>query len=159
MNDLIQRIQELSREEALEAAGFVGKELTSASSPSETEKDLLKPLTIQPYQNIEELEQLARLMLITGASMPEFQETIRKAVEGAGQKQFILGGAEIVVLSVLALGALHVIVSKGRESEEEVIKIEEKDGKTSITIRKKVRYGIGTKLGSILKDYFASLGQ
>jgi hypothetical protein len=155
MNDLIKQIDQLSREEALEAAGFVGKKLTDNRATGDAERAVLDPLTAQPYQHIVELEQLARLVLISGASMPEYEQVVRNAVEGAGKKQFILGGGEIVVISVIALAALHVMVSKGKESEEQVITIEEKDGQTTTTIRKQVKYAVGIKLGSILKDYFS----
>jgi hypothetical protein len=159
MSNLIQKIEKLSREQALEASGFVSEALVMNTEGGDTEKTVLKPLIDKPYQNIEEIEQLSRLVLISAALTPEYENTVRKAVEGAGKKSFIMGGAEIVTLAVIALGALHVIVSKGKASETETIEIQEKkdiDGNivTTATIKKQKTYGIGLNLASVLKSYF-----
>jgi len=155
MDDLIREIENLSREQALEAAGFVSDQVTIDAETDGNEAEALEPLTDQPYQNIEEIEQLARLLLITAALTPEYQETVRRAIEGAGEKQFILGGAEIVALAVLTVGALHVLVSEGKESEEEVITIESEGDKTTTTIHRTTKYGISGRLGSMLRDTLA----
>ena len=154
MKDLIEKIEKLSREEALEASGFVSKMLTANENVGKVEKNFLKPLIEQPYQNLPEIEQLARLMLMAAAVIPEYEDTVRKAIEGAGKKQFILGGTEIVALAVVALAALQIVISKGRTSNSEMIVIEEKDGKTTTTIKNETTYGISLKLGSVLKSYF-----
>jgi hypothetical protein len=122
--------------------------LTANEQVGDAEKDFLKPLIEQPYQNLPEIEQLARLTLMAAALTPEYENTVRKAVEGAGKKQFILGGAEIVALAIVALAAL------GRTYNSEMIVIEEKGGKTTTTIRNEATYGISLKLGSVLKSYF-----
>ena len=59
MNDLIREIEALSREHVLEASGFLGRQLAPDSSAGEVERELLAPLTAQPYRNIEEIEQRA----------------------------------------------------------------------------------------------------
>src|SRR5579884_1444307 len=102
MSDLIQQIENLSREQALEASSFVSEALVMNTEGGDTEKTILKPLIDKPYQNIEEIEQLSRLVLISAALTPEYENTVRKAVEGAGKKNFIMGGAEIIVLAVIA---------------------------------------------------------
>lgn len=157
MNELVNKIQNLSREETFEAVGFVGEYVTIDTSGGEKEQKSLNQLLEQPYANIEELEQLARLALISAALTPEYEEITRKAIEGAGQKHFVLGGAEIVALSVIALVALHVIVTKGKTGETEIMRLEEKDGEiVAVEIRKEVTYGINTKLGSVLSSYFGA---
>jgi len=77
----------------------------------------LKIISDQPYQHLEEIEQMARLLLMEAATTGGYQGYVRSAVEGAGKKQVILGGMEIVALAAISLGALHVILSKGKTSE------------------------------------------
>src|SRR3954462_8952808 len=117
MSSLTDDINGLSREAALEAVGYLGKSLGVSSDLDPKENELLAPLTQQPYANIADIEQLARLTLLAAASDPTWEASVRKAVEGAGKKQFILGGTEIVAMSAIALYALQVIVSKGKTSE------------------------------------------
>lgn len=158
MNDLIREIQELSREGALEALGFVNREVAPGGEAHDAERRALEPIVAQPYQNIEEIEQLAKLVLISAALVPEYEETVRNAVSGVGRKQYILGGAEVVALAVVGLYALKVVLAKGQVSRHETIKIEEKDGKTTTHITRDIKYGVGPGLGSILKGYFGGGG-
>lgn len=163
MTSLIEAISDLTREQALEAAGFLGEQF-AAESNSETPdaQDALaavEPLTAQPFRNIEELEQLARLALTSAALTPGYEDAVREAIQGAGAKQFILGGPEIVALATLALGALQTIVSKGKVHEEETITFtQDDDGRPVVEIRRQVKYGISRKLVEVLKAYFESLG-
>jgi hypothetical protein len=152
MSELIKDIENLSQEEALEAAGFVSEAISADSDRARPETALLKPITDKPYQNIAEIEQLARLLLITAALTPKYEVTVRKAVEGAGQRQFILGGAEIAGLGALALYALHILVTKGKESQEELIEVVTVGDQTTTTIRKTTKYGVSARLGSMLKS-------
>lgn len=153
MNDLIREIEGLSREQALEAAGFLSRQLAPDSGAGETERTLLEPLTAEPYRNIEEIEQLARIVLMSAALDPEYEAAVRKAVEGAGRKQYILGGAEIVALAAICLLALQAVIARGKSSESETISIEDDGEKTSTFIHKEVTYGVSPKLGAILKAY------
>ena len=155
MNDLISKIEGLTREQALEASGFLSRQLAQDSGAGEAERELLAPLTAQPYRNIEEIEQLARVVLMSAALTPEYEEAVRKAVEGAGRKQYIFSGGEIVTLAAICLYALQVVITKGKTGEKETIRLKDKDGKTSTVIRKEVTYGIGPGLAAILKTYLA----
>jgi len=154
MNDaeLIQQILQLSREQALEAAGFVADAITEESLPEISAENELKSITDQPYQHLEEIEQMARLLLMEAAVIEEYQGYVQSAVEGAGKKQVILGGMEIVALAVISLGALHVILSKGKTYEEKTTTIHEENGKTTVEIKEKAKYGISVTLASILKN-------
>jgi hypothetical protein len=150
---LANSIEALPRDQALEAARFLAEAMDVTSGESDTKA--VEPLTTQPFQNIEEIDQLARLLLLAAASDPELEEKVRQAIDGAGHKQFIFGGLEIVALAVLAITALHVVITKGKKSESEKIKIEEKpDGTTVTTIDRKVTYGISAKLAGVLNSYF-----
>jgi hypothetical protein len=150
---LANSIEELPRDQALEAARFLAEAMDVTPGGSDTKA--VEPLTVQPFQNIEEIDQLARLLLLAAASDPELEGKVRQAIDGAGHKQFIFGGLEIVALAVLAITALHVVITKGKKSESEKIKIEEKpDGTTVTTIDRKVTYGISAKLAGVLNSYF-----
>lgn len=154
MSDLANSIEKLSREEALEAAQNLALQISQNASPNEREEELLKPFIEKPYENIQEIEQLARLVLLTAAADSENEEAVRSAIQGAGRKQLILGGAEIVMLATLGLFALNLLVTKGKSSERRTVKIEEEDGKTTFVIENEVSYGISPSLGQLLKSYF-----
>jgi hypothetical protein len=152
MNDVIKKINNLNREEALESGQYVALKITAGETVGDREKEILKPLTDQPYANIKEIEELTRLVLLAAGTEGEYD--VKTAIEGAGRKQFILGGAEIVVLAGIALLALQTIYNKGKGSETKSFKIEEENGKVSISFDQKTTYGVSSSLGSILKSYF-----
>lgn len=154
MNDLEKQINDLTREETLEAAQYLATKISGVHAPGERERELLQPFTDQPYANIEEIEQLARVLLLTAVNEDGYQDSVKVAIEGAGRKQLILGGAEIVALAGIGLIALHILMTKGKSAEEEAITIEEKDGRTTVSIKRKTNYGISGSLGKLLKSYF-----
>jgi len=154
MNDLVTRINNLSREQSLEAAKYLSASLGASADKVAKERTALQPLTEQPYANAADIEALARLLLLSAAAEPDYQVAVEKAVDGAGVRQFILGGAEIVVISSLALYALQLVITKGKAQTDEVVKITEEAGKKSVEVRKTVRYGVGSKLADILGGYF-----
>jgi hypothetical protein len=156
MNEIVSKIEQMSREEAFEAVGFIGAYIAPKASEEGLAQQSLDQLLKQPYANIVELEQLARVTLIGAALTPEYEEVTRKAIEGAGQKHFILGGVEIVALSIVALAVLHVIVTKGKVSETDTFSFEEKDGKmVAVSQKKEVKYGISPGLAAALKSVFS----
>lgn len=113
MPNLVDKINALSREGVFEAVRMLGYDTFEIEPDQATEEAAaLAPLSTEPYQNIEDLEQLARLTLIVAALTPEYEADVQNALDGIGQKQIVLGGLEIVALSIVALGALHVLISK-----------------------------------------------
>lgn len=155
MNDLFKQIEDLTREEALEAAQHIALKISEGKSAGDREQQFLKPFLDQPYANIEEIEQLSRLVLLTAATNEDYEEDVKSAIRGAGRKQLILGGGEIIAIASISLVALHMLLTKGKSSEEEVFEIEEKDGRTTITINRKTTYGISGSLGTMIKGYFS----
>ncbi len=154
MSDLEKQINDLTREEALEAAQYLATKISEGRAPEAREQELLRPITDHPYANIEEIEQLSRLLLLTAADTDGYQDAVKSAIEGAGRKQLILGGAEIVALATIGLVALHTLITKGKSEEEEAITIKEENGKTTVSIKRKTRYAISDSLGKLLKSYF-----
>lgn len=155
MNDLTKQIESLTFEEVLETAQHLALKISEGQPTGEREKQFLKPFLDQPYSNIEEIEQLSRLLLLAAATIEGYEEDVKSAIEGAGRKQLILGGTEIVALATMGLVALHTLLTKGKSGEDEAITIEEKDGKTTISIKRRTTYGISDSLGKILKGYFS----
>lgn len=150
---LVKTIKELPRDQAMEAARFLAEAM--AVTVDKRGATAVEPLTTEPYESLEEIDQLARLLMLASAADPELEDEVRSAIEGAGRKQFIFGGAEIVALAALAVSALHVVMTKGKKGETEKIKVEEKsDGTTVTTIDRKVTYGITARLGQVLTGYF-----
>lgn len=154
MSDLTNSIETLSRAEALEAAQNLALQITQNASPSAREEELSKPFIDKPNENIQEIEQLAQLILLTAAADPDNAEAVRSAIEGAGGKQLILGGTEIVVLATLGLFALNLLVTEQKSWKGQTIKIEEEAGKATFIIENQVSYGISPSLGQLLKSYF-----
>jgi hypothetical protein len=154
MNETIEAIQALSREEVLEAAGYFAASLHISADKQGAEQQALHPLTQTPFAHIADLEQLARLTLIAAASDPQHEAAAKKAIGGVGAKQFILAGTEIVALAVVALAALQTIVSKGKTGEREDIEIVEEEGKRTVKIRKSVKLGVSGGLAGVLSTFF-----
>jgi hypothetical protein len=153
MSDLTNSIEGLPLEQALEAAQNLTLEIIQNASPSEREEELPKPFIDKPNENTQEIEQLARLVLLTAAADSENAEAVRSAIKAAGRKELILEGTEIVVLATLGLFALNLLV-KGKSFERRTIKIEGDGGKTTFVIEDRVSYGISPSLGKLLKSYF-----
>lgn len=152
---LVNMIEGLPRDQALEAARFVAEAM--GVTADEQAAAAVAALTDAPYESLEEIDQLARLLLLASAVDPDLEDGVRTAIEGAGRKQFIFGGAEIVALAVLAVSALHVVISKGKKAETERVEISTKaDGMTVTTIDRKVTYGISARLGKVLTGYFGT---
>ena|ERR1039457_4379945 len=149
--EIFKKIELLSREQVIEAAGFLAKAITEEREPEIAITPLIKEIADHPYQHLEEIEQIARLLLLNAATMDDFKPYVRPAIEGAGQKQVILSGGEIVALATIALGALQIVFSKGKTYTEKITEIREENGKTVVKIKEVAKYGISGVLASILK--------
>jgi hypothetical protein len=155
VNTLSERIEKLNREQAIEAAQFLSRSL--AHGQSAVEDSALTPIKAQPFKYLEEVEQLARIILLSAAANPEYEAEVEKALAGTGQKQIILGGMEIIALAGIGLVALHVIVTGGKSKETIDTEIVSADG-TKLKTSQTTSYGISSRLGDVLKNYFGGLG-
>jgi hypothetical protein len=153
MNTLADQIEGLSRDQAIEAAQFLSRSLSRGQEVGEDEMAALAPLLAQPYEYVDEVEQLARVTLLAAAATPEYEANVRKAIAGTGRKQVILGGADIVALAGIGLLALDVIITRGKSEETVSSEFISQDG-TKVNISKTTRFGISGRLGNILKSYF-----
>ena len=153
MNELQQRIEKLTQEDVFEAAQFFAQEISEGKLSGQCEDEVLKEITKKPFENIDEFEDMAKILLSVAAETPNLQNEVEQAIAGVGKKQFILGGTEIIMLSGLILVGLHILISRGVSSVSESIEYEEKDGKIFVRINKKTTYGISSVLGNIFKSY------
>src|SRR5438067_11639255 len=154
MSDLTNSIEGLSREETLEAAHNLALEITQKASSAEREEELPKPFIDKPDENIQEIEQLARLILLAAAGDAKNAETVRSAIREACRKQVILDGTETVVLATLGLFALSLLITREGSPERGRIKIEDDTGRATFVIENQVSYGISPSLGKVLRSYF-----
>jgi len=155
-DDLLERVQGLTREEALEAALALGERLGAGEVSGEEVQRFLAELEEEPYAAVEDVEQLARTALIVAAADPDTSDTVREVVDAVGQKAFIFGGAEIVIVGTIAVALLQTALAKGRSSEEEILEvIDEKTGKR-VVHRRKTSYGISPGVGKLLSGLLHS---
>jgi hypothetical protein len=157
MNTLVERIEKLNREEAIEAAQFLSRSLTGGQGAGAAENSAVAPIKAQPFKYLEEVEQLARVILLAAAANPEYEKEVEKALAGSGHKQIVLGGMEIIALAGIGLAALHVVITRGKSKEQVDTEIVNADG-TKVKISKTTSYGISSRLGDVLKNYFGAAG-
>ena len=79
MSDLTKLIEKLSRDEVLEAAQNLTLRITQNASKAERE-ELPKPFIDRPNENAQEIEKLARLILLTAAANSETAEDVGGAI-------------------------------------------------------------------------------
>jgi hypothetical protein len=143
------QIEILDEATAVEAARLLAAELGARPATGVTGQDVID----RPLEHRKDIADLSRLLLLVAATDPETRPLVVDSLAGAGRKQLVLGGAELLVLAPLALGALQVCLSRGRTREEEIIRFEKKaDGSEVTTIRKTVAYGISAKLGAVVRS-------
>ena len=154
MGDLTELIEKLPRAEALEAAQNLTLRVTQNASKDEREEELPKPFIDKPNENVQEIEELARLILLTAAANSESAEAVGCAIQAAGSTESTDGGAEMIVLATLGAFALNLLVTKEVSSDRPTIKIEEEDGRATFVIENQISYGISRSLGQFLNSYF-----
>ena len=153
MDELMEKIAEAPDEQVLEALEFLAQSLDVSEEPEE----LGEPGEPAREEILADVASLARIALSVAALSDETREEVVLALDGTGEKQFILGGVgELVILGALAVTLVHVLVSKGKVSEEVTVTVKEPDGRTETTVRK-TKYGISSSLfGKAIRKAFAS---
>jgi hypothetical protein len=132
--DLINKINGLTREQAMEAAEFISQSLVG-DEPVDQNLPAVQKIAAEPYRHLPDVECLSRLILIGAASTEKGAEEVERAISGTGKKQVILGGVEIVALAALGVVALRIIVTRGRGRSEQTFEILDKAGKPSVKIK------------------------
>jgi hypothetical protein len=149
---LITRIQALTREEAMEAALALAQELETGEEPQGEARRFVQAVNTAPLQHVEEIEELARIILVAAAADEDLAPTVREILDAIGTKAFILGGLEIVALASLAVAALHIIISKGRtrENKELTLEFDQNGNVKKMVIHGTTDYGIRADLKGIV---------
>jgi hypothetical protein len=115
------------------------------------------PVLRSPLEHLEDIEDLARVVLLIAATSDP--EEVSLALDGAGRRQLVLGGVELVALATLGLGALQVLVTKGRTREVTTETVRDRpDGDREVVKTTETTYGISSQLASLLRGVIGSGG-
>jgi hypothetical protein len=145
VDELMEKIAEAPLEQVLEALEFLAQSLDVSEEPGEL-GELGESGEPAREEILADVTSLDRIALSVAALSDESREEVVLALDGTGKKQFILGGVgELVILGALAVTLVHVLVSKGKTSEEVTVTVKEPDGRTETTVRK-ITYGISSSL-------------
>jgi hypothetical protein len=152
-DDLLERLQGLSREEVLEAARAVAEQLKVGDASGEEAESFLAEVEEEPFAALEDVEQLARAALIAAALSPDGANVVREAVGATGQKAIVFGGAEIIAVGAVAVALLQTFQAKGRTSEEETLEVgHDEAGRPYLKHSRKTTYGLSARLGRLLSS-------
>src|SRR6201989_3029633 len=108
--ELNEKILALNRAQVIEAATTFSNIITEGE-PDTASATVATTVQADPTAHIEEVEALFRIILLNAADNPEYAPIVADVIDGAGQKQFILGGLEIVALAVVGVAALKIILN------------------------------------------------
>jgi hypothetical protein len=116
MDPLFDRISALTREEAMEAAVALQD---SFGNTTDGDTEYVADVKPSPNAHLSEVEDLARMVLLTGAVDPSLRPSVEGAVDAVGRRAFIFGGAEIVALATPGVFLFTSLQSGGKASEKE----------------------------------------
>jgi len=155
VTDLHTQIQQLDRAIAYEAAQMLAVEL--GADPDV--KLISHEVITKPEHYPDDLEDLAKVLLLIAADITP--DAVTSAIDGAGNKQLILGGGELVTLAVLVIGGLQVIISRGKTSEHVEIVIE-RDGNGEehiVRINKTTHWRVSNPVADLLRGLLSANSQ
>jgi hypothetical protein len=142
-------IRELDRPTTLEAAQLLAAELGAETDKPPFDHEILS----SPTTHQDELEDLARVLLVAASALDP--EAVDSAVQGAGRKQLVLGGGELVALAYLVVNGLRITLARARKSEStETITIERDDEGHEVVkvVRNNVQYEVAERTTELLKE-------
>jgi hypothetical protein len=154
--DITEVVLTLPRETVLEAATFIAEELAPDAEP-ESEATWVGS---QPFTHVGDVEGLARLILLGRAlDGPDGLAEVEAAIEGAGKKNLVLGGAEIIALAGLGVIALRILVTRGRLTERTVqMQQDQKTGSWSAVVKEIEKpVSISDELAAVLQPFFPGM--
>lgn len=152
MTHLQGQIERLDRATAYEAAQLLAAEIGADPDVKPVDHPLLSaPLAHQP-----ELEELAKVLLLVVAA--DDQQSVSDAIAGAGHKQIVLGGGELIALAYVLVEGLRLIVARNKVREHVEIVVEhDKDGQEIVTTTKRTtQYGVSGPVASLLRQIISN---
>jgi hypothetical protein len=152
-SELTRRILDADRDTVYEAAQLYAATLDPDAGAVEPDHPVLQA----PLEHLEDIEDLARVVLLVAATSDP--EEVSVALDGAGRRQLVLGGVELVALATLGLGALQILVTKGRTREVTTETVREgAGGDREVVKTTETTYGISSQLASLLRGVIGSGG-
>lgn len=163
MTDTLDRIDGLSDDQVLEAVNLISADLLGATPDREVRANVARLANVEPStldESIEsatpkEVADLGRLVLVA-AVVAGREQDVDNALDAIGQKALLI---EIAVIGILALGALHLLQTRGRKEEirEEEITVAP-DGRVTIKTRDSVRYyTVGDSLAPLAEKLLGAI--
>lgn len=163
MSEIVTTVAGLSDEQALEAINLLSAGLLGATPDAAvlatiaetTGQDQHAVRTALEKATPEQIADLARVVLIACAS--KSPDEVRAAIENSGRKAVFL---EIIGCGILALGALIVVVTKGR-SKTTTTTTTEVDPDGGVTIRTSTEttyFSVGQALAPLVKAVIGHWG-
>lgn len=156
MNDLHAHIQRLDRPTAYEAAQLLAAELGADPDDKPIDHEVLA----DPMTHQDDLEELAKVLLLAAADLDE--DAVASAIDGAGHKQFVLAGTELIGLSIIIVSGIQVIMARGKTSEHVETVVVERDSsgqEQMTTTRRTTHYGISSRVAGVLRELLTGSSQ
>ncbi|HLG82490.1 MAG TPA: hypothetical protein VKY22_15850 [Bradyrhizobium sp.] len=153
--ELVEQIMVLPRETAIEAARFVAAEI-AADAPVDTAEKAGAWASATPFSHVEDIETLARLVLVALAlGGEEAAARASAAIAGTGRQNVVLGGMEIVALAGLGVIALQILLTRGKVTDSTMELTKDKNGKPILKIRvKETPVKLSDSLAAVLRPIF-----
>ncbi|UGY92081.1 hypothetical protein [Streptomyces gobiensis] len=146
---LLQRIAQSDEAGVLEAVQLL---TTALFVEEEGASGLDSSVLSQPLEHRADLLALARVVLSVAALEEATAPLVEQSLDGAGQKQLVLGGAEILAIGVAVSMVAKLLFTRGRREKREKIDIERgSDGSEKIVIDRCVSYGSSRALTSAVR--------
>jgi hypothetical protein len=150
-DELTNRILSLDRAAAFEAAQLLAADLGADIDDAQPPDD---PILSDPLGHQDDIEDLSRILLAAAAEVDA--DAVSRALDGAGRRQFVLGGLELVVLGTIALEGLRIVLTRGATSEEKTVTVERApDGSERGITATKRTFGISKGLANLLRGAIA----
>ncbi len=122
MENILTVINNLSREQAIEAASIVANNIPA--TPTVTEQEYRNEFG-DPSTHVDNIEELSRIILINAADNPEYSELVEAAISDTGKRQFVLGGSELIALGIIAVAVIRILRNPPTKKR---IKIKKRNG-------------------------------
>jgi ferric-dicitrate binding protein FerR (iron transport regulator) len=152
-DELVRRIEALPRELVFEAAYGMSRRIAAGGDLDAGQRAQLGDFLAAPERHLGDIEQVGRLVLLGAAATPAYQPAVEKALDNAGRRNLVLGGAEIVALAALGVYALQVLLSKGRTIDTTVTTTTKANGDVVMSYKEVhwgIPHGIQAALGAVM---------
>ncbi|MEU0119707.1 hypothetical protein ABZ137_40090 [Streptomyces bobili] len=143
----LQRIAEADDAVVLEAAHLLAAALGNVGGEA-----VDTPVLTHPLMHRADFVTLTRVALTLAAADEETAFLVDQALDGAGHKQLVLGGAELVAIGIMVSMIVTSLCARGRKEKRERITFERSpDGTEKFTIDTTVSYGSSLPLGQAVR--------